>query len=168
MTDPALYERLLRYNFDEGYKPDPGYTFAEKVMRVNNWTADYTRDVIHEYKNFMYLVIARGGGAPSDPIDQVWHQHILYTKDYKRFCDLYAGRFINHSPDRKIGNSSKAYDSISVAYLQEFKERPGEIWALQSIDYKRVDLSNNYLVPVDSMATIIKIFFITLKSKFKW
>lgn len=33
------------------------------------------------------------------PIDEMWHNFILYTKDYQDFCQHYFGQFIHHYPD---------------------------------------------------------------------
>lgn len=33
------------------------------------------------------------------PIDEMWHNFILYTKDYQDFCSHYFGQFIHHYPD---------------------------------------------------------------------
>lgn len=40
--------------------------------------------------------------AIDDPlliIDEMWHEFILVTRDYTRFCDSMFGRYIHHAPD---------------------------------------------------------------------
>jgi len=37
--------------------------------------------------------------APSDTVDIGWHTFILYTRDYARFCERVAGRFLHHVPN---------------------------------------------------------------------
>lgn len=165
MTNSALFMQLLVYDFDEGYQPDEGLTFAEKLARNNNWTAEEADRAIEEYKRFMYLVITYGNAAPSDAVDQVWHQHILYTKDYNYFCQRYAGRFIHHSPDRKRGSSNEAYEKTWYRYFKEFQTMPGPIWDLKPANYVRVDLATHYMIPANSLASAIKLFFIILKTK---
>ncbi|KAB8037771.1 hypothetical protein GCL60_11395 [Silvanigrella paludirubra] len=32
-------------------------------------------------------------------IDKMWHNFILFTKDYHEFCHKYFGRFIHHEPN---------------------------------------------------------------------
>lgn len=36
--------------------------------------------------------------VPSDDVDGALHAFILHTADYRRFCDTYAGRFLEHNP----------------------------------------------------------------------
>lgn len=33
-------------------------------------------------------------------VDDLWHTFILFTKEYKSFCETYVGRFLHHYPDR--------------------------------------------------------------------
>lgn len=40
-------------------------------------------------------------------IDLMWHQFILFTKDYSEFCKTYLGQFIHHDP-------------LTTSQLQEF------------------------------------------------
>lgn len=35
---------------------------------------------------------------PSQVVDDLWHEFILYTRDYKTFCHHAFGRFLHHSP----------------------------------------------------------------------
>jgi hypothetical protein len=32
-------------------------------------------------------------------IDNMWHNFILYTRDYTAFCEKYFGKFLHHQPD---------------------------------------------------------------------
>ncbi|MEY9937322.1 hypothetical protein [Streptacidiphilus sp. MAP5-3] len=43
--------------------------------------------------------------GPSALVDIGWHTFILHTRDYARFCDRIAGRFIHHEPNepREVG-----------------------------------------------------------------
>lgn len=36
--------------------------------------------------------------TPSEMVDKAWHAFILYTREYARFCQQVAGRFLHHSP----------------------------------------------------------------------
>lgn len=167
MSDSLRYQELKGFDFDAGYIPDEGKSFEDKLAQANNWTPEYTQKVIEEYKKFMFLVITHGGAAPSDPIDQVWHQHILYTKDYHEFCMHFAGRFLHHSPDRFKGASSTIYADTLENYEDHFG-KPNDIWALKATDYRRVDLGSHYMIPADSLASAIKLLFLILKNKVKW
>ncbi len=36
--------------------------------------------------------------VPSYQVDEAWHQFILFTADYERYCRLRVGRFVHHAP----------------------------------------------------------------------
>jgi len=40
---------------------------------------------------------------PSQAADDLWHEFILFTRDYKLFCDLAFGQFLHHTPAVKMG-----------------------------------------------------------------
>ena len=47
---------------------------------------------------------------PSEVVDDLWHEFILYTRSYKEFCDKAFGQFLHHqpavmlSPERRASN----------------------------------------------------------------
>ncbi|MEZ6192343.1 MAG: hypothetical protein R3C45_13785 [Phycisphaerales bacterium] len=49
--------------------------------------------MVNEYRRFCYLAIAAGHTVtPSDEVDQAWHLHLLYTRDYwEDFCPNVLG-----------------------------------------------------------------------------
>lgn len=54
-----------------------------------------------EFKRFMTLVgIGVCPLAMIGPlVDEVWHQFVLFTKEYKDFCHATVGQFVGHRPD---------------------------------------------------------------------
>jgi len=40
---------------------------------------------------------------PSQVVDDFWHEFILFTRDYKKFCDEAFGQFLHHTPAVKLG-----------------------------------------------------------------
>ena len=54
-----------------------------------------------ELEKFLYVAsISEVPLIPSPAIDSIWHDFILHTQDYGRFCAINFGRFIHHLPDR--------------------------------------------------------------------
>ena len=46
-------------------------------------------EAIEEYKKFMYLAATSNQMvSPSEIVDIVWHQHLIFTQSYKEFCDI--------------------------------------------------------------------------------
>lgn len=56
-----------------------------------------------EYVQFLHQFVGdRSVKArpPSNDIDEVWHQHILYTRKYAEDCKRFIGFFLHHEPDK--------------------------------------------------------------------
>lgn len=45
---------------------------------------------------------------PSQVVDDLWHEFILYTKDYDAFCRRAFGNFLHHSPAAILGSSKQS------------------------------------------------------------
>lgn len=43
---------------------------------------------------------------PSKAVDDLWHEFILYTRDYEQFCKRAFGRFMHHTPAVAMGPSA--------------------------------------------------------------
>jgi hypothetical protein len=79
----------------------PGFTRKETAL-VGNGLRQFFQ---------AYLMAGRKDVAmPSQVADDLWHQFILYTRDYKAFCERAFGGFLHHtpavvlSPERKKSN----------------------------------------------------------------
>jgi hypothetical protein len=60
-------------------------------------------------------------------VDEVWHQFVLFTAEYSRFCSKYFGHYRHHFPS----NSPAAGDSgIPEATLAEFGDRYRDIFGM--------------------------------------
>lgn len=66
-------------------------------------------------------------GMPSRYIDNTWHRHILFTKDYPMFCKTVAGRMIHHNPCTRRNVTRMSADATREAYRVLFGEMP-KIW----------------------------------------
>jgi hypothetical protein len=56
--------------------------------------------------------------APTAALDAPWHQFVLFTKDYERFCREYCGRFVHHLPEDPFARpsmSASAAQTLSLA-----------------------------------------------------
>ena len=75
-------------------------------------------DTVFSYHQFMALKATVNDFAatklsPPSFIDEVWHAHILYTENYRLYCDALCGNFIDHNPD------GAAMDPESVSARQK-------------------------------------------------
>lgn len=113
------------------------YDFSIRLASENAWTKAFTRDAILEYKKFMYLAATENGMvSPSEIVDVVWHQHLIFTQSYQKFCDI-LGKTIQHIPSthhqEEAEKFREAQDFTKTVYQKNFGEAPPEIWKAKSM-----------------------------------
>ncbi|MCC9042454.1 DUF1399 domain-containing protein [Myroides sp. M-43] len=113
------------------------YGFTLRLAKENKWTKNFTTQAILEYKKFMYLAATSDKMvSPSDVVDVVWHEHLVFTKSYKNFC-LILGKTIEHIPSthnrEEYDIFKQAKEHTTLIYSQVFGEQPKEIWEYQSM-----------------------------------
>lgn len=130
--DADLWQRLEAHNIGP---PDASLTFTARLARENRWSSEYAARVILEYKRFCYLARTAGHQVtPSDAVDQAWHLHLTYSRDYwEVFCADVLGAPLHHGPTAG-GSTERAryYDQYAAtlkAYEAAFGEAPpSDIW----------------------------------------
>lgn len=85
-------------------------------------SADEGETLFAEVKKFLILDLvdpAKRWTIQSYRVDEVWHQFVLFTKEYGEFCNTYFGKYLHHAP----GNSPKSpnEDSVQATSLEEFR-----------------------------------------------
>ena len=155
MKNPELWSKLEAFKLDDSTSE---FNFSQRLARDNNWTLEFSKSVIIEYKKFLYLCcVDYGEVTPSDAVDQAWHLHLTYTKSYWiDLCKNTLNKQVHHNPT-KGGKSedkrySNDYDLVQESYIKEFGNKPPkEIWPsnedrFTDINFKRINLSNYWLI----------------------
>lgn len=131
-TDNPLWHRIAAHTIGP---PDAPLTFAARLARENRWQAAHAERVIGEYRRFCYLAVTVGEEmTPSDAVDQAWHLHLTYSRDYWQvFCPKVLGADLHHGPTRGGGQERdrfyRQYAATLAAYEAAFGEAPpGDIW----------------------------------------
>lgn len=63
--------------------------------------------------------------VPTREIDEFWHNHILYTREYARDCECIFGKFLHHDPSLPDEDVQVLVDQFHVTkqlYFDEFKQ----------------------------------------------
>ncbi|WP_162927069.1 glycine-rich domain-containing protein [Flavobacterium psychrotrophum] len=123
-----LWQKVLDFEFDDS----GDYTFTIRLAKENCWTHYFTRQALSEYKKFMYLAATTGSMvSPSEIVDIVWHQHLIFTQSYTAFCNLLEKQ-IQHIPST---HNSLDFEKFRIAkehttkqYNAVFGEQPKAIW----------------------------------------
>jgi len=140
-----LWQKIFEFDLDE---PIRGYGFSTRLANENSWTSNFTKQAILEYKKFMYLAAIQDQMvSPSDIVDIVWHQHLIFTQSYHRFCEILEKK-IEHIPgthDRQDLEKLKlARYRLSTLYIQSFGPQPAQYWHYQDI-YEPLSLDKSPL-----------------------
>jgi len=131
--DDPLWQRLRAYEIG----PDEAaFTFAHRLARENRWSESYAAEVIDEYRRFAYLAMTAGHEVtPSDQVDQAWHLHLTYTRDYwQRFCAEVLGGPLHHGPTAGGQAERTRYYEQYAQTLKSYEETfgappPAHIWS---------------------------------------
>lgn len=98
--------------------------------RTKGWTSKEIAQCIENYKNYLFIVKKYNTIhliiPPSKAIDEVWHQHILFTKEYHRDCLNIFGFYLHHEPGKgdkaSYENFQNHYQNVTKKlFYDEFK-----------------------------------------------
>ncbi len=154
-ADP-LWHRLRAWSPDD---PAASFSFTRRLARDNDWPLDFARRVVEEYRRFAFLAMRAGHRVtPSDEVDQAWHLHLCYTRDYwHTFCGEVLQADLHHGPTK--GGASEAgkfddwYARTRDSYARWFGHAPPrDLWPDASERFgrrgwRRVDTDRFWLVP---------------------
>jgi len=112
---------------------------VEQLTWKDGYSDEDARAAVEEYRKFVALSIVSedptfraqylggvtpGLGMPSKHVDQVWHRHILFTREYPEFCARVNGEMIHHEPCTKESVSSMTSDETERIYNVLFGQMP--------------------------------------------
>ncbi|MEO0794093.1 MAG: hypothetical protein AAFX93_02970 [Verrucomicrobiota bacterium] len=72
--------------------------------------------------------------TPSLRVDLVWHEFILFTREYARFCEEQFGHFIHHTPGGSRADNHQQYRNTLRQYNQIFGPPKMSFWANPFLD----------------------------------
>jgi uncharacterized protein (TIGR04222 family) len=130
-TEKALWARLKAHAFES---PELGLDFARRLAREQGWTLMAARQAIDEYRRFCFLAcVSSQEMTPSGAVDEVWHLHLCYTRDYwTQFCPKVLQRTLHHGPT--LGGRGESlrhreqYAQTMALYERYFGDPPVDLW----------------------------------------
>ena len=162
MNKKDLWLRLKAYHFNHlvppylwikvtaafGGEDASTKAFADKIARKLQWKLRFALRAIREYKKFIYLgAVGDFVVTPSKIIDQVWHEHLLFTKAYRDFCTDVLGFSFDHNPELipmtdQTGTFNAQYLDTLELYKKEFSiDPPEDIWSQPKFDKELVPIN---------------------------
>jgi len=113
-------------------------------MLFNEMKDGQIKEVVDEFKKFVAILVINHGKDKrvemvSELVDEVWHTFILFTDEYRKFCDTMVGEYIHHEPniDSAYGidplfpyKKKESTEFFNQEYERYFGRRP-EVWKLR-------------------------------------
>lgn len=140
----ARWRRLARAQFIRGYTFPPG--LLDKLAAKRPGLADKDRYLVLRGLRKFFLAYLNGGrqpvSMPSQVVDDLWHEFILYTRHYSAFCKQAFGRYLHHTPAVVLGPDRKSNAGLRRVWWHACREedinprKPARLPLLFAIDAK--------------------------------
>lgn len=104
---------------------------------------------LREYFHICLTADKRSVAMPSQAVDFVWHEFILFTRLYDKFCYRAFGRFLHHVPTEAMVSNTTQDDGIKRAWRISCErenispKKPTKLPLLFAID-DRMNISNGF------------------------
>lgn len=103
------------------------------VQKENSFGVDPAKAVV-EYRRFIFMALsAQHPCVPSRAVDEVWHAHLLHSRDYLAFCKAIGRDYIHHEPalPGEKANLIPHFEQTTAFYEKCFGEKPDQtVWGV--------------------------------------
>ncbi|MES2105412.1 MAG: hypothetical protein V4634_15425 [Pseudomonadota bacterium] len=110
----SRWRRAARADYIRSYMFPPG--LLDKLVKLRPELSLKDRQLVARALRQYFLVYLKSGylhiAMPSQVVDDLWHEFILYTKNYELFCRKAFGRFMHHTPAAVLGQSRRNNDGL--------------------------------------------------------
>lgn len=138
-VEKEIWRRIELHDFE----PDTPFNFTKRLARDKGWTLDEARKAIAGYRRFCFLaMVAESPVTPSETIDEVWHQHLIYTRDYwDVWCGQALGRPLHHDPTAGGAEAQRyfrrQYAKTMALHQQYFGAPDPKLWPATHVRFGR-------------------------------
>ncbi len=97
MKEDLDYARQLIYAVDLD-------AVINRLVKIESWSQKDAIAAVQQYRNYLFLrkKYPDHNLPPSIDIDDVWHAHVLHTKEYRTFCkEVFHNKedkYLDHDP----------------------------------------------------------------------
>lgn len=98
------------------------------LIQRKGFDPEQVKGMEHEYRRYLAIVAAHPGEKLpiSSKVDELWHAHILHTKDYVNCTQALAGRLIGHVPTKSEDERQSLEGYYINGTLKRYREMFGE------------------------------------------
>lgn len=151
----ARSDYIRSYMFPAGLLDKLQKIRPELSLKDRQLVAHALRQFFQVYHRSGYRHIA----MPSQVVDDLWHEFILYTKNYQAFCQKAFGRYLHHTPASALSPELRNNDGLRTCWhyacLEENinPKRPTRLPLLFALDAKWNLANGFYYTPNCSQLT---------------
>ena len=132
--DPALLAAVEGFT-DENVL----YRFQSKL----GLKATDAQQLLLDTTRFLFICASfpdKGPFSPTPAIDSAWHEFLMFTDEYQRFCQKYLGRFVHHRPfvPGVVVKPGGIYRTYVIA-RQMLGDDLSPNWMLPDVEFKSLD-----------------------------
>lgn len=157
------WSKQRRASFLSNY-PYPRFLDARLAKRRPELSTEQRAEVLAGLAD--YFQICRQSGRrmvamPSQVVDDAWHEFILFTRQYDKFCRHGFGRFLHHTPAEAMSSPTQASNGIKRAWrLACWREgidpkAPTRLPRLFALD-ANLAIAGGFVYQLDCMASFAK------------
>ncbi|MGB2221629.1 hypothetical protein [Neptunomonas sp.] len=101
---------INRYKFPDTIRNK----LLEKYPHFNDSDIDMILDGLRSYFHICNVAGNNAVAMPSKVVDEAWHEFILFTAQYRKFCKKGLGRFLDHVPSLPLNNPAQHMGNASL------------------------------------------------------
>ena len=126
VLDPQTREVILAWPFPAA--------MPDRLAQEHGWTADFTGRALTEYRRFLVLALTSPTPVtPSRAVDEVWHTHLTFTRDYWEALTPRLPRPLHHDPGSGDPGDPQRYAAQYAATLALYEDTfgappPTDLW----------------------------------------
>jgi len=96
-------------------------------MAKKGHSREFLEQGVDEYKRYINICIAHPDQAfpISRAVDEIWHTHILFTRDYFAMCEALGISYLHHSPSTSE-EDRQSYKADYALFRRIYAETYGE------------------------------------------
>ncbi len=145
---------IEHYHFHKGIR----HKLSQKHPQLTEQQLDKVFQALRDYFRICHGAKNRRVSMPSQVVDDAWHEFILFTRIYQKFCSKALGRFLHHIPAEAMATPTLAKDDIkrswrlSCALEQINPKKPVQLPLIFAID-GLLNIDNGFIYQLDCKRT---------------
>jgi hypothetical protein len=112
----AVVAKRSRYIDSFTFPRTVSQRLKEKYPHLNDMQVCDVIEGLHDYFHICNDAGKSMVSMPSQAVDVVWHEFILFTLQYQNFCKKAFGRFLHHVPAEAMKTPTAAQKGIKLAW----------------------------------------------------